>query len=148
DGAWTPVDSGTNADTNTGSGSAVTMRSNVVGAGDYRYVFSVAANTSGSGSSNEYKVFIDNIQANYPSGSGQVTGPGGQPEIIMTDDQLDAALVGGSPTNTPTPVSGDTLYGGDGNDILFGDVINTDALDWAGRDDFPAGSGLSALKAF
>lgn len=142
-GVWQYADSGTNADTNTGASSAVLMRSNIVGPGTYRYVFTVEDNTANA----DYRVFIDNITVNYPSGNGTVFGAGGQPEIIMTGDQLTTVLQGGTPTNILSPVSEDTLYGGDGDDILFGDVINTDNLTWEGRT-LPNGSGVDALKAF
>ncbi len=47
-------------------------------------------------------------------------------------------------------VGHDTINAGAGNDIVFGDVINTDALQWTGRDmsTLPNGSGMSALTAF
>ncbi|MCP1622346.1 retention module-containing protein [Pseudomonas nitroreducens] len=57
----------------------------------------------------------------------------GQPQIINTAEQLQAALQEGFSTSTPVTVGNDHLVGGAGNDILFGDVINTDALAWAGH---------------
>ena len=73
----------------------------------------------------------------------------GQVDIVDNAAQLEAALQGGSSSADPLPVSNDTLSGGDGDDILFGDVINTDNLSWAGRpDNLPDGSGLDALKAY
>ncbi|WP_298018330.1 retention module-containing protein [uncultured Castellaniella sp.] len=74
----------------------------------------------------------------------------GQVDIVNDADGLNAALQGGGPDSIdPLPVSNDTLSGGDGNDILFGDAINTDGLTWAGRpDNLPDGSGLDALKAY
>jgi Ca2+-binding RTX toxin-like protein len=79
-----------------------------------------------------------------------VTSDAGQVEIVNDADGLNAALQGGGPDSIdPLPVSNDTLSGGNGNDILFGDVINTDNLSWAGRpDNLPDGSGLDALKAY
>jgi len=61
--------------------------------------------------------------------------------------------VGSSTVDELTAVGDDTLYGGDGDDILFGDAINTDKLPWgvAGNPDKPADFnevGLAALKAF
>ncbi|HET8596219.1 MAG TPA: retention module-containing protein [Castellaniella sp.] len=84
-----------------------------------------------------------------PDGSW-VHADAGQVDIVNNATDLNAALQGGGPDSIdPLPVSGDTLSGGDGNDILFGDVINTDNLTWAGRpDNLPDGSGLDALKAF
>ncbi|MGA0582607.1 MAG: VCBS domain-containing protein [Castellaniella sp.] len=74
----------------------------------------------------------------------------GQVGIVNDADSLNAALQGGAPDSIdPLPVSSDTLSGGDGNDILFGDVINTDNLSWTDRpDNLPDGSGLDALKAY
>ena len=137
---WATVDSGTNAQTTT----AITMGSSVVGAGTYRYVFEVEDKTT----NNNYQVRIDNVQINFPDADNNVTGPAGQPQIIMSADQLTDALQGGSTSQDPVAVGNDQVSGGAGNDILFGDVINTDALQWAGRADYPAGSGLSALVAF
>ncbi|MFJ3258787.1 retention module-containing protein [Pseudomonas sp. NPDC086581] len=57
----------------------------------------------------------------------------GQPQIINTAEQLQAALQEGFSTSTPVTVGNDHLVGGSGNDILFGDVINTDQLAWAGH---------------
>ncbi len=79
-----------------------------------------------------------------------VTADAGQVDLVNDADGLNAALQGGGPDSIdPLPVSSDTLSGGDGNDILFGDVINTDSLSWVGRpDNLPDGSGLDALKAY
>ncbi|WP_244982952.1 Ig-like domain-containing protein [Comamonas aquatica] len=145
-GNWVVQDGGSNADTNTGANSAITMQSDIVGAGTYRYVFTVEDKTS----TNEYQVFIDNISVNYPSGRDTVSGFGGQPEIVMTASDLEIALQGGSTSNSLVAVGNDTVNGGAGNDIIFGDVINTDALQWVGRDmtTLPNGSGMSALTAF
>ncbi|MEH8261452.1 VWA domain-containing protein [Aeromonas veronii] len=140
-------------------GSAVsatgTINSGPLAAGDYRYVFTlsdiddgwiwdrgwVSDNTSAT-------LVIDNLAkvTNYP----QV----GQPDIITTADQLKAVLVGSSTTNTPAEVGSDVLHGGAGNDILFGDAINTDHLPWgtAGNPAKPAdwvnGKGLDGLTQF
>ena len=54
----------------------------------------------------------------------------------------------------PVAVGNDWISGGAGNDILFGDVINTDRLPWGvdgnpqRPDHLPDGSGLAALEAF
>src|SRR5690606_3566915 len=54
----------------------------------------------------------------------------------------------------PVPAGDDRLLGGAGDDILFGDVINTDRLPWgvdgnpARPDTLPDGSGLAALETF
>ncbi|QNP89144.1 type I secretion C-terminal target domain-containing protein [Achromobacter xylosoxidans] len=78
-----------------------------------------------------------------------VTGKVGSIDIVNTANDLAAALKGGSSTSNPAEVGHDTVYGGDGNDIIFGDAINTDHLAWAGN---PAGShnggGLDSLKDY
>ncbi len=62
-------------------------------------------------------------------------------------------LMGGSVTNTPAEVGSDTVNGGAGNDILFGDAINTDYPPWGRRAIRPSrrtGSmaGLDGLTQF
>ncbi|MFM5239961.1 VWA domain-containing protein, partial [Aeromonas veronii] len=142
-------------------GSAVsatgTINSGPLAAGDYRYVFTLSDIDDGWSWSWERGWVSDNTSAtlvidnlakvtNYP----QV----GQPDIITTADQLKAVLVGSSTTNTPAEVGSDVLHGGAGNDILFGDAINTDHLPWgtAGNPAKPAdwvnGKGLDGLTQF
>ena len=78
-----------------------------------------------------------------------VSGKTGAIDIVNTANDLAAALKGGSSTSNPAEVGHDTVYGGDGNDIIFGDAINTDHLAWTGN---PAGShnggGLDSLKDY
>ncbi|NNN27481.1 retention module-containing protein [Pseudomonas nitroreducens] len=95
----------------------------------------------GNGINSNYLKFFDNTDT---TGTGSVTLDGktinasvGEPQIINTAEQLQAALQEGFSTSTPVTVGNDHLVGGSGNDIIFGDVINTDALAWAGH---PAGS--------
>ncbi|MGE6078385.1 Ig-like domain-containing protein [Aeromonas veronii] len=142
-------------------GSAVsatgTINSGPLAAGDYRYVFTLSDIDDGRSWDRVWgwvwdntlaTLVIDNLAkvTNYP----QV----GQPDIITTADQLKAVLVGSSTTNTPAEVGADVLHGGAGNDILFGDAINTDHLPWgtAGNPAKPAdwvnGKGLDGLTQF
>ncbi|MGL5163860.1 MAG: calcium-binding protein, partial [Plesiomonas shigelloides] len=122
-----------------------TVNSGALLAGDYRYVFSV----NEWGNSGSATLTIDNLNkvlGGHP--------PVGQPEIITTADQLKAVLVGGSTEFSPVAVGKDTLNGGEGSDILFGDAINTDHLPWgmAGNPAMPAdwvvGKGLDGLVQF
>ena len=81
-------------------------------------------------------------------------------QSISNADQLAAALADGQTTANPAAASNDVIYGGDGNDIMFGDVINTDHLDVSGltiadktygADGAPGehdGLGLGALVAW
>ncbi|UNV94013.1 VCBS domain-containing protein [Comamonas sp. 7D-2] len=84
-----------------------------------------------------------------PNGWDTVSGKTGAIDIVNTANDLAVALKGGSSTSNPAEVGHDTVYGGDGNDIIFGDAINTDHLAWAGN---PAGShnggGLDSLKEY
>ena len=132
-----------------------TIDSGPLAAGDYRYVFTLSDiddswswgwgwgwdNTSAT-------LLIDNLSkvTDYP--------PIGQPDIITKAEDLQAVLVGGSVTNTPAEVGSDTVNGGAGNDILFGDAINTDYLPWgaagnpAKPTDWVNGKGLDGLTQF
>ncbi|MNJ22235.1 Bifunctional hemolysin/adenylate cyclase precursor [compost metagenome] len=115
-------------------------------AGDYRYVFTL----------NDVEDWWDNTSATLVIDNlGKVTYPPiGQPDIITKAEDLQAVLVGGSVTNTPAEVGSDTVNGGAGNDILFGDAINTDYLPWgeagnpAKPTDWVNGKGLDGLTQF
>ena len=120
----------------------------------------------GNGVINEgYLKFFDNTNVtgtgsvslptgNWWEGYQTVTGPTGQPQIVNTARDLAAALQGGSTSTDPAAVGNDIINGGAGNDIIFGDTLNTDGavLNWAsvgGRPaDLAAGSGLKALQVF
>ncbi|OKP35990.1 hypothetical protein BJP22_18980, partial [Aeromonas veronii] len=124
-----------------------TINSGAMVAGDYRYVFTVTDVKQAGWDDTAATLRIDNLsKVTYP--------PVGQPDIITTADQLKAVLVGSSTTNTPAEVGADVLHGGAGNDILFGDAINTDNLPWgtAGNPAKPAdwvdGKGLDGLTQF
>ncbi|MGB6242546.1 MAG: type I secretion C-terminal target domain-containing protein [Castellaniella sp.] len=125
---WEVAESGTNADTVT----------QIHGPGEYRFSFEVNDGSNGG----TFSVDIDNIRT-YTSGKV------GASEVVLDPSDLSAALVGGTHHTEPAPVGNDHLSGGAGDDILFGDVINTDSLTWAGRPaNLPDGSGLDALKAY
>lgn len=68
--------------------------------------------------------------------------------MVANATDLTAALKGVSTDIKQDPVGSDVVKGGNGDDILFGDTLNTDALQWSGRAAYPAGSGLAALKAY
>ncbi|QJP10839.1 retention module-containing protein [Pseudomonas multiresinivorans] len=91
----------------------------------------------GSGINSDYLKYFDNTDTTGTSSinvDGQtLTNTVGQPQIINTAEQLQAALQEGFSTSTPVTVGNDHLVGGSGNDIIFGDVINTDSLAWAGH---------------
>lgn len=73
---------------------------------------------------------------NLPDGT-VVTAPAGDAQIVHSAAQLQAVLSGGSTSIVALPLGADELHAGAGNDILFGDSLNTDHLAWLGH---PAGS--------
>ncbi|WP_125940117.1 Ig-like domain-containing protein, partial [Neisseria dumasiana] len=82
-------------------------------------------------------------------------GKTGEASIVHSPKELDAALQKGSTSIIANEVSNDTLFGGEGNDILFGDSINTDNLSWVNGTtgaSYEAGShdgmGSAALDEF
>ncbi|WP_179995537.1 Calx-beta domain-containing protein, partial [Acinetobacter sp. YH16053] len=168
DGTWSVADSGTNAferDTATAT-NAVTMKSKLLEAGTYRYIFEVEDKSS----TGTYSVYVDNIQLNTSAGSDRLMTStngnrpvvAGEADIVMTADKMKYALEAGSLKPNPNAVGHDVIYGGKGNDIMFGDVINTDWLGvdndttaiWGNRDINAAnqpdaeGSGMAALTYY
>lgn len=149
---WTDVDGSEGSYTGS-SASQQTANIYNIGAGVYRFVFTV---NDGSWPLGNYRVTIDNVQMHVPATSSPViNGSIGEPQIITTANQLTEALEGGSIINDPVDVGSDTIYGGAGEDILFGDVINTDnnVLPWGDEvgvrpADLPNHSGLKALERF
>ena len=141
-GVWTDIQ--------TGGGTTgdywTTAETSVVGAGTYRLAFSVDDKSANLASAT---MWIDNItRVDYTHV------PVGKVEIVNSADELSAVLHGGSNANVPVKVGNDTLYGGDGDDIIFGDVINTDALPWGVNGnptkpvDLQNGAGTHALETF
>ncbi|WP_369326025.1 retention module-containing protein [Alcaligenes nematophilus] len=127
-----------------------TITTKPVGEGQYRFEFLV---DDRSNNKQQYKVYIDDVTL-VSSGNPDHWNVINKVDIVNTKEDLDAALKGGSVTNDPAPVGNDHIIGGDGNDIIFGDTINTDGdvLPWhevGGRpDNLPDGSGLKALEVF
>ncbi|GHC52186.1 hypothetical protein GCM10010096_25440 [Alcaligenes pakistanensis] len=142
-GNWEVVESGSRINSNG------TITTKPVGEGKYRFEFLVDDRSS----SGNYKVYIDDVTL-LSSGNPNDWTEVNKVDIVNTKEDLDAALKGGSVTNDPAPVGNDHIIGGDGNDIIFGDTINTDGavLPWhevGGRpDNLPDGSGLKALEVF
>ncbi|MDK7584856.1 Ig-like domain-containing protein, partial [Alcaligenes faecalis subsp. phenolicus] len=142
-GKWDLVESGSRVN------SKGTITTKPVGEGQYRFEFLVDDRSS----SGNYKVYIDDVTL-LSSGNSNDWTEVNKVDIVNTKEDLDAALKGGSITNDPAPVGNDHIIGGDGDDIIFGDTINTDGdvLPWhevGGRPDhLPDGSGLKALEVF
>ena len=82
-----------------------------------------------------------------------LSGESGDSAIVHTPNDLDAALVTGTTTAVLHKVAGDNIQGGAGDDIIFGDSINTDGLSWTENGlNYNAGShdgmGLTALNRY
>ncbi|NWL80572.1 hypothetical protein DM872_27345, partial [Pseudomonas taiwanensis] len=144
---WTVEDSGVRTD-----GTSATIESKVLNDGTYKIEFALNDNsTHWYWGSNDAVVRIDNIAV---TSQIIVTGPTGQVDIVQQASDLTSALNGGSSSTTPVAVGHDTINGGAGDDIIFGDTINTDYLPWgvngnpAKPADLPAGSGMKALQSF
>ena len=143
DGEWTNVTGQSGFVTSNASGT-ITRSFNIAEAGQYRLKFSAQDNTTGSGNaSSRATVYVDDVSVTGVS--EQV--PVGDVQIVNTAQQLAVALQGGSSTTELAALGNDTVTAGDGHDIVFGDSINTDHLQWTGRD-MAAGSGMSALVAY
>ena len=152
-GEWEIVEVGSNASAKdtASSSSKKLMQTGILEAGDYRFAFEVEDKTDNS---KDYQVLINNFNFNKSNGSDTITGMAGNPDIIMTAEQLQYALEAGGLYPELQPVGNDTVNGGAGNDIIFGDAINTDWLEWDGRNNDAAnqpnanGSGMAALKYY
>ncbi|MGE9761616.1 retention module-containing protein [Pseudomonas sp. PDM20] len=145
--SWELVDSGSRT-----SSDSATITSKTLVDGIYKLEFSANDNsTHWLWGSSDVDVRIDNITVVSPN---VVTAPTGQVDIVKQASDLSAALHGGSSSSELAPSGHDTINGGAGDDIIFGDTINTDNLPWgvngnpAKPADMPAGSGVSALSAF
>lgn len=113
--------------------------------GTYRMVFTLDDQIYRGG---VLSLSVDNI---YTTLQG-VTADVGRPQIVSGPGELQHALQGTIEEMVPATPGDDVLDGKDGNDILFGDVINTDGLDWSATvlGERPAGladgAGIEALK--
>ncbi|MFC4274374.1 type I secretion C-terminal target domain-containing protein [Achromobacter aloeverae] len=117
---WTTVQSGMVTD----SGNH-TITTDAVDGGTYRLEIGVDDNTS----SKALSVTVSDIT--MVTDHGDITAPTGEVDIVLQPDQLTTVLHNGGTTTNPTPVGSDVINGGDGHDIIFGDTINTDALNSA-----------------
>lgn len=124
------------------------------------HVFAISV---GQDSGSDYLRFFDNTQGGGieevvlidAHGVAQtLSGPVGETNTPQQVIDFAKAVYDNLTTPRPVAVGDDILVAGAGNDIVFGDVINTDHLPW-GLDgnppkpaDLPDGSGLLALQAF
>ncbi|MHB9800000.1 Ig-like domain-containing protein [Pseudomonas sp. MT3] len=145
-GGWSTVSDSGILDSSTGS---TTITTKAVGEGTYRFEFILTDNSS----SDRATVYIDDIKQTIYT-PNPVSGPVGQVDIVNSASELHGALHGGSTSSELAPSGSDSIQGGAGDDILFGDSINTDHLPWGVNGnpvkpaDLPAGSGVGALTAF
>ncbi|WP_323591619.1 immunoglobulin-like domain-containing protein, partial [Aliarcobacter butzleri] len=116
----------------------------------------------GNGINENYLRFFDNtdiigqgdVSFRYWYGKQTVSGNIGKRDIVNTAEDLKAALQGGSVSEDILDVGSDTINGGAGDDIIFGDSINTDNLSWNGRfvegheNYMSKGQGINALDKF
>ena len=98
---------------------------------------SVAGIGIGNGIRADVLRFFDNTNVvddngSITFGSTTVTGPVGQIDIVNTADELAAALQDAS--SALRPAGDDTLSGGAGDDVLVGDTLNSDGLEWTNGD--------------
>ncbi|WP_327196220.1 tandem-95 repeat protein [Vibrio fluvialis] len=108
----------------------------------YFFEFSLDGNTTWQSAWAE----IDNIYSVSPTYA-----LAGQVDIVNSADELKAALQGAETITDIAEMGNDTVNGNEGNDILFGDSINTDGLPWAdvGVDaDSKMGAGYNGLVEF
>ncbi|MGA4853715.1 type I secretion protein, partial [Acinetobacter haemolyticus] len=71
----------------------------------------------------------------------------GTAQRFTDQDKLISYLISGKENWTPADVGNDIVKGGAGDDVIFGDAINTNWLTWTGKDDlqFPIYTGYPAL---
>ncbi|MCF2913984.1 Ig-like domain-containing protein [Halomonas sp. Cn5-12] len=99
--------------------------------------------------------WIDGNYGLYNWGAGTVTDQAGDVNIVNNAEDLAAALEGSSEFDELEPLGADVITGGQGDDIIFGDTVNTDHLEWTNQDTddvFTAGShdglGYQGLREF
>ena len=79
---------------------------------------------------------------------GSATSPGGNDGAVNASNatQFQNALLDTSPTSSLSAVGGDSISGGGGNDLFFGDTLNTDVLGAARNLGLSAGSGWAVFQ--
>ncbi|MNZ49216.1 Leukotoxin [compost metagenome] len=99
---------------------------------------------------NVYRYDNTDVNGNKLSGTWNGSSNHGTAQKFTDADKLIAYLIGGSENFIPVDVGNDTVKGGAGDDILFGDAMNTNWITWASKDTlmYPKYSGYSTLTAY
>jgi Ca2+-binding RTX toxin-like protein len=137
------VDSGNGYD-DSGDKIESSITSEALSAGTYTLKIRFDANQNETG-----RVRIEQINLLTP-----VLAVAGLVQSVTSADQLEAALQGGSINYDIADMGSDTVIGDEGNDILFGDAVNSDELPWGidgnpeRPDDLADGAGLDGVYQF
>ncbi|MDR5907857.1 DUF5801 repeats-in-toxin domain-containing protein, partial [Franzmannia qiaohouensis] len=78
--------------------------------------------------------YANGMYRQFDWGEGEISAPAGSVSIVHTAEDLDSALEGGVEYDELDELGDDILRGGDGDDIIFGDTVNTDHLEWTNGD--------------
>ncbi|MEQ5821427.1 retention module-containing protein [Halomonas sp. SCS19] len=62
------------------------------------------------------------------------TGSAGEINVVNTEEDLNLALDTGSSTSDLEPLGSDQVFAGAGDDLVFGDTVNSDDLEWGNGD--------------
>ncbi len=131
--------------------SAATLQNSVDAFAGLSNVSEVHGIGIGTGINEEYLTFFDNTDLtgthSVSIGTSSITGPGGEVDVVQTEDELNAALQSGSVDQDLTATGDDLITGNDGDDILFGDSINTDVLADNQGLTTPDGTGWAVFEA-
>nr|WP_240921720.1 VWA domain-containing protein [Acinetobacter sp. SA01] len=87
------------------------------------------------------------VNGNKISGTWNGVSNHGTAQKFTEADKLIAYLIGGSENFIPADVGADTIKGGAGDDVLFGDAMNTDWITGLDPLQYPQYSGYSKLIA-
>ncbi|WP_337924258.1 cadherin-like domain-containing protein [Vibrio fluvialis] len=128
-----------------------TISINAVDAGKYYFEFNFEgySNTEEEHGASKAWAEIGSIDSYSP-----YYAQAGKVDIVSSAEHLTAALQGAETITDIAEMGNDTVNGNEGNDILFGDSINTDELPWGqdGNPDKPSdladGAGYDALVTF
>ncbi|WP_420496749.1 Ig-like domain-containing protein [Vibrio fluvialis] len=130
------------------TGHSETINIDVANAGTYYFEFNFEGDrdTDGYNGSSKAWAEVGSIDTYIP-----YYAQAGEVQIVNSADELKAALQGAETITDIAEMGNDTVNGNEGNDILFGDSINTDGLPWAdvGVDaDSKIGAGYNGLVEF